>query len=82
MQITRCPLPSRCSQRCEPRKPAPPVTTQVRHRAPMLSGPGAAEARCVDFLQFARLRGRKSVQMGGENGSGTRLALPCLVQEN
>src|SRR5665811_216748 len=29
MQITRCPLPSRCSQRWEPRKPAPPVMTQV-----------------------------------------------------
>ena len=29
MQITRCPRPSRCSQRCEPRNPAPPVTTQV-----------------------------------------------------
>ena len=36
-QITRCPLPSRCSQRWEPRKPAPPVTTQVVI-ATMLSG--------------------------------------------
>ena len=32
MQITRWPWSSRCSQRWEPRKPAPPVTTQVRHR--------------------------------------------------
>src|SRR3954451_23623121 len=29
MQITPCPCPSRYSQRWEPRKPAPPVTTQV-----------------------------------------------------
>src|ERR1700761_1035012 len=28
-QSTRWPSPSRCSQRWEPRKPAPPVTTQV-----------------------------------------------------
>src|SRR6476646_468594 len=38
MQITRCPSPSSRSQRWDPRKPAPPVTTQVligrsyRHR--------------------------------------------------
>src|SRR5262249_58697903 len=29
MQSTRWPLPSRCSHRCEPRNPAPPVTTLV-----------------------------------------------------
>src|SRR6476469_2568329 len=28
-QITRCPSPSNRSQRWDPRKPAPPVTTQV-----------------------------------------------------
>ena len=28
-QMTRWPLPSRSSQRCDPRKPAPPVTTEV-----------------------------------------------------
>src|SRR5688500_2366318 len=28
-QTTRLPRSSRCSQRCEPRKPAPPVTRQV-----------------------------------------------------
>src|SRR5512132_4015725 len=28
-QMTRCPWSSRWSQRCEPRKPAPPVTTEV-----------------------------------------------------
>src|SRR6476660_4128089 len=28
-QTTSCPWPSRCSQRCDPRKPAPPVTTHV-----------------------------------------------------
>ena len=28
-QITRCPRASSSSQRCEPRKPAPPVTRQV-----------------------------------------------------
>src|SRR4051812_4748916 len=28
-QTTRLPAPSRCSHRCEPRNPAPPVTRQV-----------------------------------------------------
>src|SRR4051812_1070115 len=28
-QITRCPRASSSSHRCDPRKPAPPVTTQV-----------------------------------------------------
>src|SRR4051812_28784426 len=31
-QMTRCPRASSSSQRCEPRKPAPPVTTQVAMR--------------------------------------------------
>src|SRR5262245_57775397 len=41
-QMTRCPRPSRSSQRCEPRKPAPPVTTEVGIRRMLagLAGPG------------------------------------------
>src|SRR5689334_6657280 len=35
-QITRCPRSSRYSQRCEPRKPAPPVTSVVG-TGPMLA---------------------------------------------
>ena len=70
MQITRCPCPSRCSQRWDPRKPAPPVTTQVLMRA-MLAGQArtgrSAEPLC-NFRTF-RLRHRPS---GGESRAASR----------
>src|SRR5262249_48159303 len=43
-QITRCPSASRCSHRCDPRKPAPPVTTEVGIES-ILGRPGADEPR-------------------------------------
>src|SRR3954468_15724181 len=66
MQITRCPLPSRCSQRCDPRKPAPPVTTQV------VIGPDAIDADRPDardrFLQFPGIAPGESYRRGERNG--------------
>src|SRR5690349_10719077 len=38
-QMTRCPSARRRSQRCEPRNPAPPVTTDVGIRTIVLGGP-------------------------------------------
>ena len=81
MQITRCPLPSRCSQRWEPRKPAPPVTTQV------LIGRGCYRATAGgrvrrDLLQFRENSDRSLVQQGGEIRSARGFALPCLVRRS
>src|SRR5215210_6752265 len=39
-QITLCFWASRCSQRCDPRKPAPPVTTEVGMTEQDIPGPG------------------------------------------
>src|SRR6266487_3181770 len=70
-QITRCPCPSRCSQRWEPRKPAPPVTTQV------LIAPDAiglrAEGPC-------NLRTSSSVTRpeGGRTSGAAALPWACL----
>src|SRR4051794_40488754 len=75
-QITRCPLPSRCSQRWDPRKPAPPVTTQVVI-AIDASGAGASGARRVVAAISVNL-GRKIVQKGGETGFGRDLG--CHVR--
>src|SRR4029079_6131048 len=47
MQITLCPCPSRCSQRWEPRNPAPPVTTQV------LTGARLQASSIADYLRDA-----------------------------
>src|SRR5437588_1071284 len=53
-QITRCPRASSSSHRCEPRKPAPPVTRHVgtaagypRPRGPRRAGARQASRRCV-----------------------------------
>ena len=65
-QITRWPCPSRCSQRWEPRKPAPPVTTQV-----LIAGRcyrGASRLGVLDdLLQFPAFSWPESVHSGGEN---------------
>src|SRR6476659_12397 len=45
MQITLWPCPSRCSQRWEPRNPAPPVTTQVLTRARLQASPTTDDLR-------------------------------------
>src|SRR4051812_50220915 len=67
MQITRYPLLRSASQRCDPRKPAPPVTTQVlisvgrvRHAWSFLPGTAAAWDAC-----FTRTAGE-----GGRSASG------------
>ena len=45
-QMTRCPFPRSASQRCEPRKPAPPVTSEVGIAA-MLPASACRSGRCL-----------------------------------
>src|SRR4051794_13753295 len=56
-QITRCPRSINASHRCDPRKPAPPVTKEVGMRASLepVSGDDGQAAR------LDRQRGRREV---------------------
>ena len=81
MQITRCPCPSRCSQRWEPRKPAPPVTTQVLI-GPMLQGrePSGVANHLLQFPTFSwrirAIRGEKTGIFEFATGSSEDEAVP------
>src|SRR5262245_60227141 len=50
-QITRCPSASRCSHRCDPRKPAPPVTTEVGIKGIVGRGRGEDPSPNTTFTQ-------------------------------
>src|SRR5689334_15428293 len=55
MQITRCPSATSRSQRCDPRNPAPPVTTLTRSRSGMRRPPADAEVREAHLAEDARI---------------------------
>src|SRR5438477_11409004 len=78
-QMTRSPLPSRYSQRWEPRNPAPPVTTAVGIRE-MLSGGFGRSWMPYELLTeglFIRLdRGIEHVIPGAERGDTGRERAP------
>src|SRR5207344_2747115 len=63
-QITLCPCPSRYSQRWEPRKPAPPVTTQVLIAADGIGRPDTGSAGVI--CPICGTWHRPPVQQGGE----------------
>src|SRR6476660_8292897 len=68
-QITRCPCDSRCSQRCDPRNPAPPVTTQVALiRAPMLQA-CSHERPLHAFFAISALSPQSLVHFAGERSA-------------
>ena len=73
MQITWCPSPSRCSQRWEPRNPAPPVTTQVLIGTNAIGGGGMDAVRPIPAISGNS--SWKIVQEGGEKGFGLELVL-------
>ena len=83
-QITRCPLPSRCSQRWEPRNPAPPVTTQVVMAAMLSACPGRFRLPRTGVLVRRKLRVfRDDLRaFGGRRRPPRILSRQCLVQAN
>src|ERR1700709_1091559 len=78
-QITRCPLPSKCSQRWDPRKPAPPVTTQVVIAADAI-GATVVDARCL-IPAISVNCARRIVQLGGEKRVRDGCQCLCSVRD-
>ena len=66
-QIARCPLASSAWQRCEPRKPAPPVTTEV---GIAVSYPARRPARQM-LTEPERRRGPDGLRRGSAVASAT-----------
>src|SRR3954467_4249610 len=89
MQITALPRPSKCSHKCDPKKPAPPATRIVFIcNTPRLSSYGTlfspAEAYLQQFLKFGRTVGCSVMgQNAGAGGGGNGVAaLHCGLVQN
>src|SRR5882757_7802837 len=79
-QITRCPLASRWSQRCEPRKPAPPVTTQVVIPFDAIGLPRTTPARPDRrFRQTHDLRNLREFREEADDFGGRTSTPPALL---